>query len=77
MASGEGTRLKDLVAEIARRLGGEELLELGALPSPENEAATVVASVERLRRELGWRPAYDLDDALEETIAWWTRRMTH
>ena len=77
VASGKGIRLKDLVTEVARRLSGEELLELGARPAPPGEAPTVVAAVDRLRDELGWRPAHDLGTALDETIAWWARRMTH
>lgn len=77
VASGRGIRLKDLVTEIARRLGGEDLLRLGAVPAPEGEAPVVVAAVERLRDELGWIPRRDFDTALDETIAWWARRMTH
>lgn len=77
VASGEGTRLKDLVTEVARRLQGEELLQLGAIPPPEDEPPRVVAAIDRLRDELGWRPAYDLEEAIDETITWWARRMTH
>ena len=77
VASGEATRIRDLVAAIASRLGGEELVELGAVPAPDHDPERVVADVSRLRRELGWRPEVGLEKGIEETIDWWTRRLTH
>lgn len=71
VASGEATRLADLIQRTAARLGREDLVELGAIPVPADDPPRVVADVSRLRDELGWRPRWDVDAALDHTIAWW------
>lgn len=75
VASGRGVSLAEIAQLIALKVGGENLLELGALPAPENEAPRVVASIRRLESEVGWRPAHDLDQGLGETIDWWRREL--
>ncbi len=74
IGSGEGVRLKDLIAEIASQLGAEDRVRLGAVEAPEGEAASVVADTTRLTVELGWRAAHDRRAALAETIEWWRER---
>ncbi len=71
VASGEATRLADLIRQTAGKLGREDLVELGAVPVPEDDPPLVVADVTRLREELGWRPSWDVDAALDHTIDWW------
>lgn len=71
VASGQRTRVKDLILRVADALGRRELVQLGAIPVPPDEAPLVVADVGRLRRETGWSPSYDLDRGLEHTVAWW------
>ncbi len=71
VASGEATRLADLIRQTAGKLGREDLVELGAVPVPEDEAPLVVADVHRLREELGWWPSWSTGDALDHTIDWW------
>lgn len=70
---GAGTALS--VAEIAERVGAligrPELVKLGARPAAPGEPPLVVADVRRLRDEVGFRPALDLDSGLRQTIAWW------
>ncbi len=74
VASGEPTRLADLIQRTAARLGREDLVQLGAIPVPEDDPPLVVADVRRLRQELGWRPSWDTDKALDHTIDWWRRQ---
>jgi nucleoside-diphosphate-sugar epimerase len=75
VASGRPVALADLARAVARRLGGEAVLDLGALPPPAGEAPTVVADIERLSRDVGWRPARSLGESLDETIRWWTTEL--
>jgi nucleoside-diphosphate-sugar epimerase len=63
--------LGDLAREIARKIGREELLEVGALAMPAGEPPSLVADVRRLRDEVGWTPGIELDDGLDGVIAWW------
>jgi len=71
IASGEPLQLRDLAERIARRIGREELLQLGARPMPEGEPRALIADVRRLRHEVGWSPEITLDDGLDGVIAWW------
>lgn len=74
IASGVPVALKDVVEKIARKLGREDLVRLGARPAPANEPPVIVADVRRLSDEVGWKPKYDLDAGLDETIRWWRER---
>lgn len=71
IASGCPVSLKEIVHKIAERLSRKDLVRLGALPPALDEPGLLVADVSRLSNELGWRPIYDLDHGLEETISWW------
>jgi len=63
------------VASVAGRLGDligrRDLLRFGFRPRPSEEPPVLVASTDRLRREIGFRPRYDLDSGLAHTLAWW------
>jgi nucleoside-diphosphate-sugar epimerase len=71
IGSGAAVTLKSIVTTIGEKLECPDLVELGAIPARENDAPLVVADVERLTREVGWRPAIPLDEGLDRTIAWW------
>jgi hypothetical protein len=47
------------------------LVRLGARPIPGGELASITAETARLRGEVGWSGARDLDRGIGETIAWW------
>jgi len=38
---------------------------------PAAEPPALIADVGRLRDEVGWRPAIELDEGLDAVIAWW------
>ena len=73
IASGNPVRLKDIVYKIADKLGSNKLIQLGAIPCAADESPLVVADVRRLWYEVGWKPKYNLDRGLEETISWWKK----
>ncbi|HEX8129459.1 MAG TPA: NAD(P)-dependent oxidoreductase [Pyrinomonadaceae bacterium] len=74
IASGRTVALKDVVGEIGRALDSAHLVRLGELPAPAGEPPLLAARVERLTREVGWSPRYDLRAGLQETIEWWRNR---
>jgi nucleoside-diphosphate-sugar epimerase len=74
IASGQAVSLRELAGQIARRLGRERLLRVGAVAGAENETPVLVADVTRLRDELGWSPRIELADGLDDVIAWWRER---
>lgn len=71
IGSGEAISVADLARATARLLNGEHLLRFGEQAAGGDAAADIVAGIDRLRDEVGWRPRRSLDEALTETIAWW------
>ncbi|MBV9772382.1 MAG: NAD(P)-dependent oxidoreductase [Gemmatimonadetes bacterium] len=70
VASGEAVAVRDVIFRIADLLGRRDLLRLGAR-SAAHEPPLVVADVDRLTNEVGWRPRFDLDTGLRDTIRSW------
>ena len=78
IASGEPLKLKQIIHRIADLTGNRhDLVRLGALPSPKNEPPVIFADVSRLANELAWRPTYDLDTGLINTISWWKNHLDY
>lgn len=65
--------IADLVRTIGRLVGRPELIALGARPMQAGDPPYLVPDTSRLRREVGWRPALDLETGLRRTIEWWRR----
>lgn len=75
IASGEPVRLKDIIYRIADQLDGRDLVRLGAIPTSPTEPPLLVADTRRINDEVGWKPTFDLDGGLAQTIEWWKRRL--
>ncbi len=71
IASGWPVPLRELIYKIAAKLKREDLIQLDAVSASPGEPPLLVADVRRLHDEVGWRPKYDLDRGLEQTIEWW------
>lgn len=71
IASGEPSTVGAIAEGIARRLDRPDLLQM---EQGRPEEAFVVASVARLRDEVGWRPAFTLDTGLDDAVAWWSEK---
>jgi nucleoside-diphosphate-sugar epimerase len=71
IASGRAVSIKEMVGRIAEVVGRPATIEWGALPAPEDDPPVLVADVKRLTDTVGWRPRYDLDSGLKQTIEWW------
>lgn len=74
IGSGEPTRIKDVVAEIARAAGRPDLVRLGALPANPGEPPRLVADVRKLRKEVSWKPRVSLAQGIADTVEWWTEQ---
>ena len=71
IASGRPIALRELIYKIAAKFKREDLIQLGAISTPQDEPPLLVADVKRLQDEVGWTPKCDLDTGLEQTIEWW------
>jgi len=75
IASGVPVSIKEVVSKIAEKLGRSDLIRLGAIPVNSSEPPLLVADAGRLINEVGWKPKYDLDSGLEQTIQWWKEHL--
>ncbi len=75
IASGVPVALHDVVDRVARLAGRPELVRRGALPPKSGEPPRLVAAVERLNREVGFTPRFDLDTGLAHSVDWWRHEL--
>jgi nucleoside-diphosphate-sugar epimerase len=75
IGSGERISLAKLLGEIGSQIGRPELVRLGARSAPASEPPLLVPEIERLSREVGWRPHYSLSEGIADTIAWWRMKL--
>lgn len=68
VGSGTPVALRDIVAEIADQLDGQDLVEFGARSSGPDDPPLLVANPTRLNEEVGWTPSVSLRDGLRTTI---------
>jgi nucleoside-diphosphate-sugar epimerase len=52
-------------------MGRADLVRLGARSTATEEPPLLVPDVRRLRDEVAFRPRYALNEAIDDTIAWW------
>jgi nucleoside-diphosphate-sugar epimerase len=69
IASGERIMLSEVSCRAARIVGREDLLTVDRQPGTPANPATILADTTRLRREVGWKPRYDLTSGLEQVVA--------
>jgi nucleoside-diphosphate-sugar epimerase len=71
VGSDEKISVAGLIQRIAGKLGRADLVRLGARSAASEEPPLLVPDLQRLREEVRFNPRYALDEALDETIAWW------
>lgn len=73
IGSGKPVVLKDMLRHISYKLNGERNINFGVVPVSLDEPPLILSDVNRLNKEVGWVPKYDLDKGLNETISWWRK----
>jgi nucleoside-diphosphate-sugar epimerase len=69
VASGRAIAVADLIAALARAMGRDELVRLGAKARPAGDPDLIEADISRLREEVGFRPRHDLSSGVRATLA--------
>jgi UDP-glucose 4-epimerase len=64
----QGYSVNEIIA-AARKITGRDIPTTVA-PRREGDPAALIASSERIRRELGWAPRYTLDDIVQSAWSW-------
>lgn len=71
VGSGNPVTIRLIAETIGQILNCPELVHVGAFPYAPNEPMSVCANVDRLLRSTSWRPTYDLEAGLRQTVDWW------
>jgi nucleoside-diphosphate-sugar epimerase len=71
IASGNPIKLKEIVYKVSDKLKQPNLIKLGERPSGIIDSPFVVADVSNLKEKLKWKPKYEIDAGLDQTIEWW------
>ncbi len=74
IASGTGVTLRSVAAMIGEKIGRPELVRLGALDDRPGDPPALVADISRLKSDLGFDPAYTLDEGIDHAISYWRRQ---
>lgn len=73
IASGIPTTVRAVAELIAAAVGRPDHLHMGAIPRPADDPPVLFADTQRLKRDVGWQPTYNLENGLRDTVAWWDR----
>lgn len=74
IASGQDMTLGELVERIASRLDATDRVDFGRYPRRSNDPQRITADNSQLIDAVGWTLEYDLDSAIDDTIAWWRKQ---
>ena len=74
IASGTPVSLNQIATTIADQLGKRHLLKLGGIETRADDPLKLVANTSRLNG-FGFKPRFDLDSGLADTIAWWRNKI--
>jgi len=70
IASGEPVAVRDLLNRLGKLTGRESLIDFGARPAPPDDPPSLAADIALLRQKIGFKPNYDLDQGLAQTVDW-------
>jgi len=71
IASGRESSVAEVLSILGQITGRPDLIRLGAKPKQPNEPPRLVASIRRLRDEVGVEYEIPLEQRLADTVAWW------
>ncbi|MHB1261338.1 MAG: NAD-dependent epimerase/dehydratase family protein [Thermoplasmatota archaeon] len=74
IGSGQAAELRHVASIIESIIGGPGRVRLDALPAPAGDPSRLVPDVRRLFGEAGWRPRFDLESGLRDSVDWWRRQ---
>ncbi|MBI5397752.1 MAG: NAD(P)-dependent oxidoreductase [Verrucomicrobia bacterium] len=75
VGSGQRVTVREIAEKIAAIVSRPDLLAIGARPYAPNDPMFILADNSRLRQNTNWRPRYDLDAGLRQTVEWWKARL--
>lgn len=74
IGSGKPVAIRDLALHVGALLNRPDLIRLGDLPYRQGDPMFVCANTNRLQGT-GWKPKFDLESGLKDTIEWWKEHL--
>jgi nucleoside-diphosphate-sugar epimerase len=71
IASGKPSSVAEILTQLGEITERPELIKLGAKPKQLHEPVRLVASVDRLQKEVGFVATRSLYQGLQESVQWW------
>lgn len=71
VCSGQGYRLKDIIAMFAEKLGRPVLHSTDEKNFRPSENKVIIGSYDKLMRETGWKPEIGIEESLSDIIDYW------
>ena len=68
IGSGRAVAVRDMIGTLARQMGREDLIRLGARPRPTDDPDRIEADATRLRDEVGFTPRYDMESGIRAVL---------
>lgn len=75
IGSGRPVSVRDVVGTIGEILGEPGRIRFGARPDSPSDPPFICANNSVLVDEIGWKPRFDLESGLRDTVAWWSTKM--
>ena len=69
IGTGQPVKVRDVIQEIARQIGREDLVRFGAKPMPPHEPLRLVADMRKTFSTIGWRPRTTLSEGVSRCIS--------
>jgi nucleoside-diphosphate-sugar epimerase len=74
IGSGRPVSVREVVSRIAAILDGSGRVRFGARPDSPSDPPFLCANNDVLEKEVGWKPRFDLEAGLRDTVDWWRAR---
>ncbi|MDJ0942192.1 MAG: NAD(P)-dependent oxidoreductase [Kiloniellales bacterium] len=75
IAGGNKVSIGDVADSLARLIGRKDLFEFGALENRPHDPPSLYADVTRLTEEVGFKPQFDLEHGLMNSVNWWRQNL--
>jgi nucleoside-diphosphate-sugar epimerase len=73
IGSGEPVSIRDAVMSIASAAGRKDLVHFSD-EGKERMSSIIVANIDKLKIETGWKPAHTFDNRILQTYSWWEKQ---
>lgn len=75
IGSGLPVKVREIVSSLSEIIGRPDLVNLGARPTDPTDPLFICANNSKLITQTDWKPLYDMENGLTQTVEWWKERL--